>query len=106
MMTFMRLLRSLVTSLPCIVLLSNGLTPAAASSGNNLSVFASEITQMIKPSLGPSFSYLCDITLALHKLQDVFPREAEPGRVVEIWRNRNGPAKRWAVVRSDGVRWL
>ena len=89
MMTFLRLLRSLSTNVPLVVLLTNTLTSSTAPS-NGLSVFPSPKAQEMKPSLGPTFSYLADWTICISAAEEAFPAEKHPEgtRIMEVWRSR------------------
>lgn len=114
MSSCMHLLRSLAATLPALVIVTNTITGAAATpqGHSSLSVFPLEPGQSdTKPSLGPTFTYLCDATIALRAVESVFRphlrgaiQEGEMQRIVEIWRSRRTPSKRWTVFRFDGVK--
>lgn len=123
----MRFLRSTAIAGRMGVLLTNTLTSNTSTPtpirqdvlGNALSVFPTSEAQGVKPSLGPTFTFLSDTTLAVHFPHECFPGEARTAssradpseadtskRIVEIWRSRSGPARRWTVTEVKGASWV
>ncbi|ORY20950.1 hypothetical protein BCR39DRAFT_554407 [Naematelia encephala] len=103
-----------ITSLTYEFGLTTFLTNAVTSSvpTNPLSVFSATT---IKPALGMTFTYYCDISLLVQETGKIFgtvdeqERErvrTQPGLrgVVEVLKSRISPGGRWTVFETDGTR--
>lgn len=101
MVSFMRLLRSLATALvPLLALVINNTTSTSSfhQQQQNVSqpgISAFEALSNVRPTLGPTFSYLCDWTIWIGSAQEPFPKDREMAvqngegtKIVEIWRSR------------------
>jgi len=77
---------------------------------NELSAFS---TSILKPALGPTFTFLTDATIWLSEGKTVFPEDAsvtkatdEKVYVAEVLRSRSSLSGTWCAFRSDGLNLL
>jgi hypothetical protein len=57
-------------------------------------------TPALRPALGPTFSYLTDLTLWMTRGEKVWGRTGEGTGVVEVITNRAGPSGEWVAFKT------
>lgn len=86
-LTCLTALRQLVNSAQSV--------PAAELSLPSISRFSLLHSQRDKPTLGSTFTYLCDVTLWCTRAETVWGARGQNSLLVEVARNRHGPVGAW-----------